>query len=265
MSNLKISIITITFNSEKTVRETFESIQKQHYSNLEYLVIDGGSKDSTLKIADEYRDVITRIVSEPDEGISDAMNKGIRLATGDLIGIIHSDDALVEGALEKLAVAWDGKHDVYYGDAVIMNEAGQPTHILCGKEDLSGLPYGFCLVHPATFVTKTAYEKFGCFDKTLKCAMDYELFLRYYRAGARFKYIHENFAYFRTGGTNEKYRRRTINEVCEVSIRHGGSKYRAYAIKYKKILLDKIRPLLGKRTYSKRVNVLTEEFRKSGN
>lgn len=256
MKEPAISIITITYNSEKTVRQTFESIRHQHYDKLEYLVIDGGSKDGTLKIADEYQDVITKIISEPDEGISDAMNKGIRLATGDLIGIIHSDDALVDGTLQKLAAIWDGKTDVYYGDAVIMSEAGEPTHILCGKEDLSGLPYGFCLVHPATFVAKKAYDKYGVFDKNLKCAMDYELFLRFYKAGARFRYIHENYAYFRSGGTNEKYRQRTINEVCEVSIRHGGSRVKAYGIKYKKMLLDRIRPYIGRRFHNKRVQKL---------
>ena len=256
MSKLKITIITITYNSAKTVRTTFESVRRQKYENLEYLLIDGGSQDDTLKIANEYNDIITRIVSEPDEGISDAMNKGIRLATGDLIGIIHSDDALTDGALERLADIWDGKTDVYYGDAIIMDESGKPTHILCGKEDLSVLPYGFCLVHPATFVRKTAYEKYGLFDKRYKCAMDYELLLRFYRSGAVFKYSHENFAYFRSGGTNERYRKRTIDEVCEISIRHGGSRVKAHAIKYKKIAADKTRPLLGSMIRNKRVQKL---------
>lgn len=256
MSKLKISIITITYNSAKTVKETFESVRRQKYDNLEYLVIDGGSKDETLKIADAYSDLITKIICEPDEGISDAMNKGIRLATGDLIGIIHSDDALVDGALEKLADIWDGQTDVYYGDAIIIDENGKPMHILCGKDDLSGLPYGFCLVHPATFVSKKAYDKYGLFDKRYKCAMDYELLLRFYRRGAAFKYLHENLAYFRLGGTNERYRKKTLDEVCEISIHHGGSKVKAYLIKYKKIVVDKIRPLVGWKIRNKRVQKL---------
>ncbi len=256
MSKLKITIITITYNSARTVRETFESVRHQRYENLEYLLIDGGSSDDTLKIADEYSDIITRTVSEPDEGISDAMNKGIRMATGDLIGIIHSDDALTDGALERLAAMWDGKTDVYYGDAIIMDEKGSPTHVLCGKEDLSGLPYGFCLVHPATFVCKSTYEKFGLFDKHYKCAMDYELLLRFYRGGATFRYIHENLAYFRSGGTNERYRKQTIDEACEISIRYGGNRMKAYSIKYKKMIADKIRPLVGKMIHNKRVQKL---------
>lgn len=256
MKEPRISIITITYNSEKTVRETFESVKKQNYKNFEYIVIDGGSEDSTLKIAEEYKDIITKIVSEQDEGISDAMNKGIAAATGDLIGIIHSDDALAEGALEKLALMWDGKTDVYYGDAVITDKDGNPTHILCAKEDLSGLQYGFCLVHPAAFVSKKAYEKYGVFNKKFRCAMDYELFLRFYKAGARFKYIHENFAFFRSGGTNQKYRRRTVDEVCEISIMYGGGKIKAHAIKIKKLVLDKIRPYVGKIFHNKRVQKL---------
>lgn len=264
MSDLKISIITITYNSEKTVRETFESIRKQNYANLEYIVIDGGSNDSTLDIASEYDDVISRIVSEPDDGISDAMNKGIRLATGDLIGIIHSDDLLAEGALKNLSVAWDDQTDVYYGDAIILTEDGEPDHILCAKDDLSGMSYGFCLVHPATFVTKSAYEKYGVFDKSLKCAMDYELLLRFYKKGAKFLYLHEKLACFRMGGTNQKYRARTLDEVCEISIRHGGSHLKAYCIKYKKKVFDLVRPLFNRKTFNKRVKRIPLENKRGG-
>ena len=256
MSKIKITIITITYNSAKTVRETFESVRSQKYENLEYLLIDGGSQDGTLSIAEEYSDIITKVVSEPDEGISDAMNKGIRLATGDLIGIIHSDDALTDGALDRLASMWDGKTDVYYGDAIIMNESGKPTHVLCGKEDLSGLPYGFCLVHPATFVSRAAYERYGVFDKQYKCAMDYELLLRFYKGGAAFRYIHENLAYFRSGGTNERYRQRTLDEVCEISIRHGGNRLKAHMLKFKKKMADQVRPLIGNMIRNKRVQKL---------
>lgn len=256
MSKLKITIITITYNSEKTVRETFESVKKQGYANLEYLVIDGGSEDSTLKIADEYKEIIAKLISEPDYGISDAMNKGIKLATGDLIGIIHSDDALVEGVLEELAVNWDGITDVYYGNAIISDESGKPKHILCSKEDLSNMIYSFDIVHPATFVTKKAYNEYGVFDKTLKCAMDYELLLRFYQNNAKFKYINENLAIYRVGGTNMRMRRRTIDEVRDVSIRHGGKKLKANFLRIEKILKDRVRSVLGNKIENRRVKKL---------
>lgn len=242
----KITIITITYNSEKTVRETLESVRKQQYKNLEYLIIDGGSKDSTLKIVEEYEDIVTNIVSEPDNGISDAMNKGIRLASGDLIGIIHSDDCLAEGALNRLAQSWNDNSDVYYGHVLVMDEESNPIHILKAQQDLHGMEYGFRIIHPATFVTKQAYQKYGVFDLNYKCAMDYDLLLRFYKAGANFKYIDTVLAHYRIGGTNMKFRRKTIDEVRDVSIAHGGKRVIAEYYRRKKIMIDAVRPILKK-------------------
>ena len=112
----KISIVTITFNSENTVEETIKSVISQDYSNLEYIIIDGASTDRTLEVVNKYRDRIARIVSEPDKGISDAFNKGIRYATGDVIGIINSDDILLPGALQAVAAAYEEGVGVYRGN-----------------------------------------------------------------------------------------------------------------------------------------------------
>lgn len=242
MSLPNISIITITYNSEKTIRDTFESVKKQNYPNLEYIIIDGGSKDSTLQIAKEYQSVITKIISEPDEGISDAMNKGISVANGELIGIIHSDDMLADGALNILAQSWDYSTDVYYGDVMVCYENGEPMHILRGSDDLSQMNYGFCISHPSTFVTREAYKKYGVYDKSLKCCMDYDQFLRMYKNGARFKHINHVLANYRMGGINQKMRKRTIDESCIVSIRYGGNRIIATSIKYRKKLYDLLRP-----------------------
>lgn len=244
--SIKISIITITYNSEKTIRDTLDSIQNQKYDNLEYIIVDGGSTDNTLSIVNEYSKIVSTVISEKDNGISDAMNKGIRLATGDLIGIIHSDDMLVENALKMLNSSWDGQSSVYYGNVIVCNETGEKTHILKSSKDLSKMPYQFCLVHPATFVTKKCYEENGVFDLKYKCSMDYELFLRFYKAGEKFKYINKSLAIYRTGGTNQKYRRKTIDEVCNISIAYGGNKIKANCIKYEKIIKDIIRPYLNK-------------------
>lgn len=243
-SSPKITIITITYNSEKTVCDTLESVRRQHYPNLEYLIVDGGSKDRTLNICDEYRDVVSSIVSEPDNGISDAMNKGIRRATGDLIGIIHSDDMLEDGALAALADAWDGISDIYYGHSVIINESGKAQNILLAEKDLHGMEYGFRMVHPSTFVAANAYKKYGVFDTKYKCAMDYELMLRMYKAGAKFRYMDRILAKYRMGGTNMRLRKLTINEVRDVSIAHGGSRVLANYYAVRKKLLDCIRPVL---------------------
>ena len=118
----KISIITITFNSEKTLEETIESVLSQNYPNLEYLIIDGGSSDGTLEIVKRYKDKIDFVISEPDRGISDAFNKGIRYATGEIVGIINSDDLLLPDALHKVAENYDSNVGVYRGNTVIWND-----------------------------------------------------------------------------------------------------------------------------------------------
>ena len=241
MNNPKISIVTITYNSEKTLEETIKSIASQNYDNLEYIIVDGGSSDKTLEIAEKYKNVITKIISETDEGISDAFNKGIAMAEGDIVGIINSDDMLYENALNELAGAYDEKTDVYYGNALVCDEEGNHLHILNSSEDLSAMPYGFCIVHPATFVTKKAYDKYGTFRKELKCAMDYDLLLRYYKKGAVFKYIDKTLSVYRTGGTNMKMRNRTIKEVRDVSVYHGGNPIKANMILVKKKLRDKLK------------------------
>ncbi len=243
MADVKITMITITYNSAATLRETLESVRAQHYDNLEYLIIDGASTDGTLDMVAEYSDVVTRVVSEPDRGISDAMNKGIRLASGELVGIIHSDDILAEGALAHLAACWDGKSDVYSGEALVMREDGTPMHVLKPERDLSRLQYGFCLSHPSTFVTRAAYERYGLYDTELRCCMDYELFLRFYKAGAVFSFVPSVLAHYRMGGINQKFRRRTLRECCEVSVRYGGNRVKATALKYKKMLQDIVRPM----------------------
>ena len=111
----RITVITITYNSAATLEETIRSVTMQDYPALEYVIIDGGSTDGTLDIVQKYKDQIQVVVSEPDKGISDAFNKGVTRATGEIIGIINSDDILLPGALQKLAEAYDPRVDVYSG------------------------------------------------------------------------------------------------------------------------------------------------------
>ena len=118
----RITIVTITFNSAATLEETIRSVTMQDYPALEYVIIDGGSSDGTLDIVQKYRERIQIVVSEPDKGISDAFNKGIARATGEIIGIINSDDILLPGALRELAEAYDPQVDVYSGLILFWNE-----------------------------------------------------------------------------------------------------------------------------------------------
>ena len=118
----RITVITITYNSAATLEETIRSVTMQDYPALEYVIIDGGSTDGTLDIVQKYKDQIQVVVSEPDKGISDAFNKGVTRATGEIIGIINSDDILLPGALQKLAEAYDPRVDVYSGLILFWNE-----------------------------------------------------------------------------------------------------------------------------------------------
>ena len=121
MKKPKISIITVCYNSEAHIEEAILSVINQSYENKEYLVIDGGSKDGTLNIIEKYKDKIDYFVSEPDKGISDAFNKGIKAATGDIIGILNSDDFMMPDALTKVAEQYEKKIDVYMGYCLVWN------------------------------------------------------------------------------------------------------------------------------------------------
>jgi len=252
-----ISIITITYNSEKTFQQTIDSIMKQGYENLEYIVVDGGSKDKTLEIIKENSDCITKYISEKDNGISDAFNKGIKIASGDVIGIINSDDALCENALKVIAENFDDKTDVYYGDCVVTDDDFNPISILHANPDLSGMSYVFQMAHPSVFVSKKAYEKWGVFNEEYKCAMDYDLLLRFYKNGAVFKYINKNLSKYRVGGQNQVFRKRTIKEVRDISVKHGGNKCKANLIAFKKNVADVVKPITNKlNIHNKRVEML---------
>lgn len=241
--NPKISIITITFNSEKTVRATFESIRKQLSDDLEYIVIDGGSTDSTLEIIEENKDIIKKIISEPDKGISDAMNKGIKIATGEIIGIIHSDDMLADDALSIIQRNYRESIDVYYGNALMCTENGRSIHTLKPVTDLSKFKYEFCLIHPSTFITKNAYLRYGLYDETLKCSMDYDLLLRFYNSGCNFNYIDKTLSVIRMGGTNQRLRKQTLREMYNISVKYGGSPIVAGVKKISKEIKDVLRPI----------------------
>ena len=160
---MKISIITITYNSEKTLEDTIKSIAAQRYKELEYLIIDGGSTDQTLEIVKRNTAVVTHWISEPDRGISDAFNKGIRMATGDVIGIINSDDLLAENALRNIAENMSSDTEVFYGNAIYFSENQQKFRVK-PHDNIDDLRKCMALVHPATFVRKSAYEKYGDFD-----------------------------------------------------------------------------------------------------
>ena len=197
----KISIVTITYNSEATLEETIRSVVSQDYPHLEYLIIDGGSTDGTLDIVRKYQDSIDVVISEPDRGISDAFNKGVARATGEIIGIINSDDILLPGALQRIAEAYEPDIDVYSGYILFWNEATNETFPSRPDITFSKLKLQYNVAHPARFIRKDAYERFGLYREDMRYMMDIELLCRFYKQGARFLKIDQPLAKFRIGGT----------------------------------------------------------------
>lgn len=232
---MKVSIITVTFNSALTIRETIESVLNQKYCDLEYIIVDGGSTDGTVEIIKDYKNCITKWVSEPDQGISDAFNKGIAMAEGELIGIINSDDMLTEDALKTIVDAIEPDTEVIYGKAYRLFEDGT-TREYCPR-DLKIFTYKMPLVHPATFVKKSAYEKYGIFNVNYHYCMDRAVLFKMHQGGAKFQYIDEYLAYYRMGGMSENhYWNGTLKEGEQISIAFGMSPLIAKAITvYKKV------------------------------
>jgi len=179
---MKISIITATYNSAVTVRDTLASISKQDHPDIEHIIVDGGSDDETLKIVREFPHV-SKVISEKDNGIYDAMNKGIRLASGEIIGILNSDDLYMEAnILSKVASIFRNELlDAVYGDLQYV----EPHNInsitrtwKAGKFRKKSFYFGWMPPHPTFFVRRRVYEKAGLFNTSLRSAADYELMLR---------------------------------------------------------------------------------------
>ncbi len=208
---MKISIITATFNSAATVRDTFNSVLSQSFQDYEYIVIDGNSKDETINIIKEYSPKFgsrMRWISEPDKGIYDAMNKGINMATGDVIGILNSDDFYTShNVLETVANEFlhDGI-DAVYGDVhYVDNENLKKCVRYYSSKSFRRwkMRFGYMPAHPSFYCKKTIYDKYGKFDTTFKIASDFECLLRFIFVGEiKTKYLEEDFVTMRTGGAS---------------------------------------------------------------
>lgn len=177
-----ITVITATYNSSATVRDTLECIAKQDYSGVEHIIVDGLSKDNTLSIVSEFPHV-SKVISEKDKGIYDAMNKGVALATGDVIGILNSDDFYCHPqVLSNVMKAFqDPSVDAVYGDLHYVHQ--QQTDKItrrwkAGCFKARNFYYGWMPPHPAFFVRRKVYEQAGVFNTSLRSAADYELMLR---------------------------------------------------------------------------------------
>lgn len=195
----KVSIITVVYNGVKTLEETINSVLKQTYPNIEYIIIDGGSSDKSIDIIKSYAEHITHWVSEKDNGIYDAMNKGIKASTGDLIGIINSDDWYEPNAVENVVKAYAANPgiDVFHGLLRFVDSQGNFKSI--AGHHISFISSGM-IEHPTCFISTKLYKQIGLFDTQYKAAADYDFINRAVKHKANFLFIDAIIANFRVGG-----------------------------------------------------------------
>ena len=206
---MKISIITVCYNSECTIESTLKSVANQSYSGIEHVIIDGASKDGTLDIISRFNSVSV-LVSEPDKGIYDAMNKGFSLATGDVIGTLNADDFYIdESVLSDVAIIFsDNSVDACFADLVYVKQDDTDDIVRYWKSEAykPGLfKSGWMPAHPTFFVRKSVYEKLGVFDLNYKIAADFELLFRLIEKNEiRTAYLPRVVIKMRLGGTTNK-------------------------------------------------------------
>ena len=207
---MKISLLTVSYNSESTIKDTIESIRSQDYNTIEYIVVDGNSKDGTVQIIKSYDSVVTKWISEPDKGIYDAMNKAIGLATGDVVGILNSDDFYFDPTIiSKVAAAFENQDvDAVFGDLIFVDPNNLKKTVRTyssAKWNPSKFAKGFMPAHPTFFVRRKYYEQFGVFKTDYKIAADYELLIRFlYVNKLRYQYLPITMVKMRRGGVSSR-------------------------------------------------------------
>ena len=203
---MKVSIITTCYNREATLRGAIESVLEQDYPCIEYIVVDGASKDNSLAVINEYKNRIDKIISEPDKGMYEAINKGIRAATGDIIGLIHSDDFLFSShTISDIVKTFEEQDaDMIYGNGVFVDYDNINLMIrnwISGRYSKKNVINGWLPLHPTVYIKKECMDKWGLYDESYKIAADSDLLVRYlYEADLKVFYLNNYIVKMRMGG-----------------------------------------------------------------
>ncbi len=218
-----VSVITPTLNSEKYLERTIKSVLNQSYPKIEYIIIDGGSVDKTPEIIEKYRGRIAHFVSQPDRGLYDAMNKGVDIAQGEIIGIINSDDWYQPEGVKLIVSGYlkDREAGVFFGDIQVVSENLEHIERVRGKPELIG-SYRWRVIHPSSFVARSIYAKHR-YNLNFSLLADYDFFLNLYFSGVNFHYCNEVIAYARAGGKSAGYA--ASWEECTIRKKYFGRKY----------------------------------------
>jgi glycosyltransferase len=230
-SDPKITIITAALNSAQTIGDALRSVASQTYQNVEHILIDGASSDNTIAVAEEHGKHLACVVSEPDEGLYDAMNKGLRLATGDLVGCLNADDLLANVDALRLvahAAVSEGPADAVFGDLVYVR-SNAPHRVVrswrSGSYRASRLRFGWMPPHPTFYVRRGLVEKLGGYDTRFGIAADYDFMLRYLQhPNIQVQYVPEVLVKMRVGGASNRSLKALVRKSQEdlVAMRKNG-------------------------------------------
>jgi glycosyltransferase involved in cell wall biosynthesis len=211
---MKVSIITICYNRKATIEQSIQSVLGQDYPNIEYIIIDGNSTDGTKEIIESYSGKISKYISESDRGMYDAINKGLHLATGNVVGLMHSDDVFYDSSVvSKIAAKFEKESQTegIYGNGIyVTNDAEEKLvrNRIGGAYNFNNLKSGWLPLHPTVYLKKSLIEKYGVYDLNFKIASDTEFLLRYlYKYKIKLSYLDEYIVTMRMGGLSTSYKR----------------------------------------------------------
>lgn len=221
---MKVSIITVVWNNEETLKDAIDSVLKQRYKDIEYIIIDGASTDGTIDIVKSYGKKISKFLSEPDKGLYDAMNKGIKLATGDIVGILNSDDFYIdEFVIEKVVQIFKDKEvDSVYADLVFVKPDNLEKIVRyydSSKYQPDKFKYALYPAHPTFFVKRKVYKKYGLFKIDYKVAADFDIIARFlYTHKVSYYYLNKTLVKMRLGGASTTFGSLWINSIEQLRV-----------------------------------------------
>lgn len=252
---MKVSIITVTYNSAATLQDTLESVKRQDYPNIEHILVDGASKDGTVNIIRSYPHV-AKYVSEKDKGLYDAINKGILMSTGDVIGILNSDDFFPHEKIisNMVKVFQEQNVDAVFGDIAFVrpeNLRRVVRHYSSAKFHPRKFAYGYMPAHPSFYVRREFYEQYGLYKLDYKIAADYELLMRFMHSNhLKYAYNPEVMVYMRTGGVSNKnvLSRYTLNKEIIRACKENGVKTNMFivSLKYFFKVFEYVKPAINR-------------------
>lgn len=237
---MKVTIITVCYNRNSTIENAIKSVLEQNYSDIEYIIVDGNSTDGTKEIIEGYRDKISHFISEPDKGMYDAINKGLQLASGDVIGLMHSDDEFYDkNVIDRIVSRFnsDAAIEGVYGDGVYVSNDKEERLIrdrIGGVFSIQKIKKGWLPLHPTVYLKKSVIDKNGLYSLDFKIASDTEFLLRYlYKYEINMSYINSYIVKMRMGGmsTNLKCALEILNEDYKIYKYHGLTAFKAVFLK----------------------------------